>query len=84
MTAIRKAMVVLNPRPYRTFYYGIRSASTEWSKIGHAKTGRGAVRAAVMHIFDRKYHIAIVHDEAGDIVYRILRIKGAIHIVRNR
>lgn len=76
-----KEVKVFHPRPYRTFYYGVRCAESEWSKIGRAASERGAVRAAIMKVYDRLYHSAVVHNEAGVVVARITRERNTIKII---
>lgn len=72
---------VVSPRPYQTYYYGLRAAETDWSRIGRASSVRGAVRAAVGHIIDRTYHSAVIHNEEGLRIIHVLRRKNTIVII---
>lgn len=81
MTALKLVSPVLHPRPYSTYYYGVRCAEDEWSRIGRAGSERGAIRAAVMHLFDRTYHSAVVYDIDSVVVARIMRDRNTIKII---
>lgn len=76
-----KEVKVFHPRPYRTFYYGIRCAESEWSRIGRAASERGAVKAAIMKVYDRTYHSAVVYSEDGTVVARVMRERNSIRII---
>lgn len=73
-----KVAPVTHPRPFATYYYGIRAADAQWSRIGRATTLQTASRAAFWNIVQRKYHSAVIHDEAGIVVARIMRNRNQI------
>lgn len=84
MSAKLQVAPVAHARPFATYYYGIRSAAHDWSRIGRAVTERGAIRAAVMRIVDREYHEAIIHNEEMVVVARIMRERNKIVIINVR
>lgn len=70
------------PRPFATFYYkGLRTSLQDWSRIGHASTLRGAIRAAVVRLYDRAYDKATVYDEDGVAYAHLTRRPSGIQIL---
>lgn len=71
-----------HPRPYATYYYqGSYSKLTSWSRIGHAGSLRGAIRAATTKLFDGAYSGAIVHGLDGEAIAWIKRTRAGISIM---
>lgn len=71
MSAKRKPVSWPFVRPYRTSYFiSDRDKITDWSRVGHASTMTGAIRAATGHLVDKTYVTAIV-EERGVIVARL-------------
>lgn len=66
---------VAHPRPFATYYYeAVRGADKGWSKVGRAASLRGAARAALGHIIDRKYASCEVYDlHTGICIARLFR-----------
>lgn len=73
-----------HPRPFATYYYAaVRDADKDWSRIGHAGSIRGAVRAAVGHIIDHKYSACVIYDmdNKGEFAARVFRRGGSIIVI---
>jgi hypothetical protein len=58
-------------RPFRTFYYDSPNCKeTEWSKIGHACTRIGALRAAVVKMLNgTAYHVDVYGEDGVRVAY---------------
>jgi len=82
----RQALAQSHPRPFATYYYAsVRDATKDYSKIGRASSIRGAIRAAVGHIFDGKYSSCDVYNvETGMYSCSIKRQGDRINITNIR
>lgn len=65
-----------HPRPFETLYFTSPSSKdSEWAAKGRAATTRGALRAAVTRVLERRAEKAVVFNESGDVVARVWREK---------
>lgn len=78
---VHSATSAVNPRPFRTFYYrGTHTKISDWSRVGHAGSPVGAIRAAVVKLVIGQYSKAIVHGEDGEVQYTITRSGQTIKV----
>lgn len=72
-----------HPRPFETLYFTSPSSKdSEWAAKGRASSPRGALRAAVTRVLERRAEKAIVFDETGVVIARVWRDKrNSISIV---
>ena len=62
-------------RPYKTLYYATNRGAG-WESHGSAASEKGAIRAAVVRVFEKQFQRAEIY-EAGVLIYTIQRtIKG--------
>lgn len=69
------------PRPFQTYYFGSRKPNPgEWSRIGRASSGIGAIRAAIVQILRGHHETADIFGEDGVRLYKIRQERGQITI----
>jgi hypothetical protein len=72
----------LHPRPFSTYYYqGLRANPQDWSRIGRASSLRGALRAAVSHLYDGTADKATIYGENGVALAHLTHKPTGIHIL---
>lgn len=72
---------IVGPRPFLTHYYDPNSRAHDWKAVGRAKTVEGAIIAAVRRVLDGRASSAIIHDESGVVVRRVLTRPTGIMIL---
>lgn len=70
-----------SPRPFATYYFTGKYTPGAWSRIGRAATLHGAVRAALSHLLIGQAQNAVVHNEDGVVIARLIRDGSVIRIV---
>ena len=71
-----------SPRPFATYYYrSPRDNPQDWSRIGHAATLRGAIRAAVVRLYDGTYGKATIYGLDSEAVAHLTHKPTGIHIL---
>lgn len=79
--AVNNSLPQVHPRPFQTMYY--RSATCkvqDWTRVGRASSGVGAIRAAVVRLVTGQYYKAIIHGESGEVLYTLTRKGSEIKI----
>lgn len=73
---------VASPRPFQTYYYSSKNfREDDWSRVGRASTGIGAIRAAVVNILRGRYKAADIYGAEGYRLYQVRLTKNQISII---
>lgn len=80
---VANATPLPHPRPFETLYFtSVESRDSEWAAKGRAGSPRGALRAAVTRVLERRAEKAVVFDGTGAVIARVWREKrNSISIV---
>lgn len=73
---------VRRPRPFQTLYYRhAKFQYDDWTRVGRASSGIGAIRAAVVNVLRGKYKAADIYGDDGVRLYQIRMTTGKLFII---
>lgn len=76
-----------SPRPIETLYSHSKTKRLTYDNadaVGRAAFTIGAIRAAVTKMKERGYQRALIHNDHGVLLYRVIKNDGSIFVQRVR